>query len=383
MDGTSRSSWRRRAAWLAGGLCLLLPATVLAADYVFGWPFVDADALTPRGGTSTGAAVALASQPPPAWARLQAAQTPLARDRAAILALAGDYQVSFDFLETAVFEPPYTPTRPYRSWATERVFVLESRPDFISLQHILTMFVAQPNGTVAGPLVQKHWRQDWQFEPATLLQFRPPHTWRYAPLAPAEAHGRWSQSVYQVDDSPRYAALGRWQHNRSFSQWRSEASWRPLPRRERTGAADYPLLVSQHRLTVQPLGWLHEQDNLKRLDRPGVTERPAPMGATGRYHAREMGLNRYRRIVDFDFSAAETYWAASDTFWAAVRAGWAKQLAAGHAVSIAEACEGEPAFTLLFEAAEAQAQERIAPLLECLVRPAGPAAPGATAQPPP
>lgn len=378
MGGTSRSSWRRQAACLAAGLCLLLPAAAIAADYVFGWPFVDADTLAPRGGTSIGAAVTLAGEPPTAWARLQAAQTPLARDRAAILALAGEYQVSFDFLETAVFEPPYMPSRPYRSWATERIFVLESRPDFISLQHILTMFVAQSDGAVAGPFVQKHWRQDWQFEPESLLQFRPPHEWRRVPLDKADARGRWSQSVYQVDDSPRYAAIGRWQHNRSFSQWRSEAGWRPLPRRERTGATDYPLLVSRHRLTVQPLGWLHEQDNLKRLDLPQDSEHPAPTGATGHYRAREIGLNRYRRIVDFDFSAAEAYWTASGPFWTAVRAGWAERLAAGHAVSIAEDCRGEPAFALLFEAAEAQARERIEPLLDCLVRPAEAA--GAAAQ---
>ncbi len=383
MIGTSRSLGRRCAACVAAGLCLLLPGAVVAADYVFGWPFVDAATLAPRGGTSTGTAVTLADQPAPAWDRLQAAQTPLARDRAAILALAGDYRVSFDFLETALFEPPYTPARPYRSWATERVFVLESRPDFISLQHILTMFVAQPDGTVAGPFVQKHWRQDWQFEPADLLTFRPPRQWRRMPLAPADARGRWSQSVYQVDDSPRYAAIGRWQHNRSFSQWHSEPGWRPLPRRERTGAADYSLLVSRHRLTVQPLGWLHEQDNLKRLDVPQAAEQPASMAGTGRYHARELGLNRYRRIVDFDFGAAEAYWARSGPFWAAVRAGWADRLAAGEAVSIAEDCGGEPAFALLFEAAEARARARIAPLLDCLVGPAAATPPVPAAQPRP
>jgi hypothetical protein len=36
-------------------------------------------------------------------------------------------------------------------------------------------------------------------------------------LTAAEAKGAWLLSVYQVDESPRYASLGRWQHSASFS----------------------------------------------------------------------------------------------------------------------------------------------------------------------
>ena len=92
-------------------------------DYVFAWPFIDTSDMSPRGGTSQGEAVSL--QPPPTdrWQALQNTKgSPMDRDRAAILAMAGEYRVSFDFLETIVFDPPFTPAKPYRSWATEKVY---------------------------------------------------------------------------------------------------------------------------------------------------------------------------------------------------------------------------------------------------------------------
>src|SRR5437899_1773405 len=99
-----------------------------AAPYVFAWPFIAPGSMAPRGGTTRGPEVSLATEPSDAWTRLQSPDLRgRERDRAAILALAGDYRVSFDFLETVLFEPDAHPARPYRSWATERVYVVEDR----------------------------------------------------------------------------------------------------------------------------------------------------------------------------------------------------------------------------------------------------------------
>ena len=38
--------------------------------------------------------------------------------------------------------------------------------------------------------------------------------------------------------------------------------------------------------------------------------------------AREAGLNRYEKIVDFDFSPAKAYWASTQRFWDAINARW-------------------------------------------------------------
>ena len=187
--------------------------------YVFSWPFV-AKPLTPRGGTTRGAQVTLATEPSREWRRLHArGLSARDRDRAAILAMAGDYRASFDFLETILFEPGARPARPYRSWGTERVYVLEDRPDFVSLQHILVMFVVDEQGRTQGPFVQKHWRQDWRYEPKSLLAFAGEGRFERRPISAAERRGRWSQTVYQVDDAPRYASLGRWSHGGEASTW--------------------------------------------------------------------------------------------------------------------------------------------------------------------
>lgn len=381
---TAGARRRPRAAW-----AVVLAATVLgcgaprapvaeprAPRYVFAWPFVETEGLAPRGGTTQGAPVTLAIDPADAWRTLRAdGLAPAARDRAAILAMAGDYRTSFDFLETVVFEPPYRPAQPYRSWATERVYVVEDRDDFVSLQHVLVMVFVDEDGRRQGPFVQKHWRQDWRYEPRSVVEYVGRRQWRRRDLAPDERRGAWSQSVYQVDDSPRYASVGRWRHERSFSAWTGDPTGRPLPRREHTVRKDYDLLTAVNRHTILPHGWVHEEDNLKRV-------LPDAAGGAVRTKAREIGVNRYDRIRGFDFSAADAYWRATGPLWAVVRRAWAERLAGTAALRVATACAGTPSFVLLFEYAarleggEAPAsgtmEAFVDDLLDCIVTPAPP-----------
>ena len=80
--------------------------------------------------------------------------------------MAGDYQVNFDFLEIETFQPDKARDKPYQSWATERVYVDADKGTYISLVHILDMRIVQDDGTLSDPIVTKHWRQSWQYEPA-------------------------------------------------------------------------------------------------------------------------------------------------------------------------------------------------------------------------
>jgi hypothetical protein len=337
-----RSTWRGVL-----GLCLL-SAVVSAAEsaapaYVFAWPFIDTEALSPRGGTTRGPDVRLAEVPSAAWRELQADElTAEERDRRAILALAGEYRTSFDFLEVLVFEPPFRPARPYRSWATERIFVLADRPGFISLQHLLVMHYIDKDGERQGPVVQKHWRQDWRYEPDAIVEFVGDRVWR--PRAVPEDEGRrsWSLTVYHVDDSPRYASVGVWQHSAVGSFWQDRGTWRPLPQRERTVRDDYDVLAGSNRITVQPVGWVHEQDNLKVVfAAPHVPAVDVP------FRAREIGVNRYQRIVDYDFAAGDSYWSATSEFWRIVRESWAGRLGSGP-LRVDTECEGTTSFMRLF-----------------------------------
>ena len=130
--------------------------------YTFSWAFKDDSILKPRGGLTIGPDVELAGKPSQPFQRLQdKSLTKKARDRLAILAMAGDYRTSFDFIETMGFSSDYEPPAPYQSWGTERVYVIVDSEDFISLQHILVMEFVAEDGSVSEPMVVKHWRQDW------------------------------------------------------------------------------------------------------------------------------------------------------------------------------------------------------------------------------
>jgi hypothetical protein len=292
-------------------LSLSLGTPALAQQFIFAWP-LDEGHLKPRGGTTAGAPLTLEKAPGEAWQRLrEPGLSEAERDRRAILAMAGPYRVTFDFLEVVRFDPGLKPDAPYQSWATEFVFVAEDRPDFVALQHILLMRI---RGKEGEPILQRHWRQEWRYEAERLLAYEGANTWALRQVAEGERRGAWVQTVYQVDDSPRYAARGRWEHTDTMSSWVSDETWRPLPRREFSVRKDYDVLVGTNRHTVTPLGWVQEENNLKLAQ-----------GAK-RLLAREYGVARYERIRDFDFDPARRYYAATEPFWAEVRAAW-KELA--------------------------------------------------------
>ena len=191
--------------------------------FTFSWQFAPDDAMRPRGGTTKGAPIKLAKEPSAAWRALQEpGLTKLERDRRAILAMAGAYRTSFDFLETVGFKPGFAPSRPYQSWSTEYVYVVEDGGTFIRLQHLMVLFVTDKSGKLQGPFVQKHWRQDWRYEDTDLHVFVGGNRWERRTRSADDVRGRWSQAVFQVDDSPRYEAIGAWQHEGSYSAWTSE-----------------------------------------------------------------------------------------------------------------------------------------------------------------
>jgi hypothetical protein len=317
-------------------------------QFTFAWPFREGSDVAPRGGTSQGPPVTLDTLPGPAWRALhEPGLDKQERDRRAILAMAGTYRVSFDFLEVAGFRPGYVPDRPYQSWGTEYVYVLRDEPGFVSLQHILVMFVRKPDGEVEGPLVTKHWRQDWRYEDTELLTYRGRNTWAKEHLTPAQAKGTWTQAVYQVDDSPRYEAYGRWEHFGNVSSWLSSTTWRPLPRREFSVRDDYQVLVGTNRHTITPTGWIQEEDNLKVV----LDEHGRPI-ADDPVLAEELGLNRYERVTGFDDSAARRYAQRTEPLWGAVRAAWDEVIAEHDRFTIRKPPDKGKLFTPLFERAD-------------------------------
>ncbi|MEM9421163.1 MAG: DUF6607 family protein [Pseudomonadota bacterium] len=228
-------------------------------------------------------------------------------DRQAILGMAGNYKVTFDFTETVPFVAGYEVKEPKLSGAHEVVRVIEDRGDFISLQHILVVGA----GDHLHPI--KHWRQDWTFEPSRVLTFVGGNAWVVDPVSKGVARGAWSQVVYQVDDSPRYGAVGKWSHQNGVSEWAAPPAMRPLPRRDMTTRDDYDAVLAVNRHALTPKGWVHEQDNSKVILRHHKSQ----------VLVREVGLNTYLKTSDFSTDIADEYWAATKGYWAQVRDIWA------------------------------------------------------------
>jgi hypothetical protein len=269
-------------------------------------------------------------------AMTSAEQVRFEQDRQAIMAQAGDYRVRFDFIETVGFATDYRVREPDRSGGYEVVRVIEDRGDFISLQHILVIEAGEEKFPI------KHWRQDWRYEPASVLVFIGGNAWENRAVSAAEREGKWSQQVYQVEDSPRYGAVGAWTHDNGVSQWTPAAELRPLPRRESTTRKDYygVLAVNRHALTQD--GWVHEQDNSKL----------AMVDGRNQIIAREVGVNTYRPNTDFDASVATNYWAATKDFWAEVRKEWDRLEVPGTSFGLTMQGEPEPVYGPLLELAD-------------------------------
>lgn len=304
----------------------------------FSWPFVGWEKMEPRGGTTKGSNTELDPEPNPAVAAIHEAELEKKeRDRRAILALAGDFRVSFDFIETTSSAHPYEPPRPYFSWGTERAFVIADEPDFISIQHILVMEFVGEDGKVQGPFTMKHWRQDWTYEDDRTFRFEGDRTWTSRAIE--KRGGTWTQAVWQVDDSPRYETIGTWNHEGGLSVFRSEDFWRPLPRREFSVRDDYNVLAGHHQISITPTGWLHTQFGRKVV---------AEGGKLKKVIAEELGAARYERITSPSLDAAEDYWKASDPMWAAVRKKWDDLLGSDATVTLQPKVDDKPMYAHLF-----------------------------------
>ena len=278
------------------------------------------------------AALTLSAVPAPALA-----DDPIVRDAAAhkaafeadrqtILAMAGDFKVTFDMQESTPWMEGYTPLERKVSGGYESVRVIEDTGTRIVLQHLLV------TGDQANLHVVKHWRQDWQYEPAQVLAFKGGDVWEMTPVPEALRAGRWSQTVYQVDDSPRYAAWGAWDDTQGIRRWRSSWTARPLARRDAIRNPVYDRYVGINRHQLTPNGWIHWQDNTKMMPAKDDSGKLVPV-------VQEYVLNTYERFDGYNVAAAEEYWAKTAAYWEAVRAKWAEVAQSQGGIRIAQEAE--------------------------------------------
>lgn len=246
-----------------------------------------------------------------------------AADRAAILSMAGNFRVRFDMQESTRWVNNYTPLDPKTSGGHEVVRVIEDTGRHIALQHLL---VIEHEGQTH---IIKHWRQDWDYEPARVLVYADRNRWSWQAVPTAQRRGSWSQTVYQVDDSPRYGGWGRFDTVTGVRRWQSDWTWRPLARRDAVRNPVYDRYLSINRQTPSPDGWVHWQDNTKM----------ALVDGSLRPIVQEYVLNSYTRFSDFNVAAADAYMAQTGAYWAAIRAEWARIANRDGGIAITEEAE--------------------------------------------
>jgi hypothetical protein len=157
--------------------------------------------------------------------------------------------------------------------------------------------------------------------------------WTLDAVPEAMRAGRWSQTVWQTDDSPRYGGWGQWTEEGGVRRWRSNWTWRPLARRDAVRKPPYDRYLAINRHSPSPAGWIHWQDNIKMGPEPGTgSGKIVPF-------VQESVLNSYTKDSNFNVAAADAYWAATKDYWAAIRTAWDEAIARDKGVSVTEVAD--------------------------------------------
>jgi hypothetical protein len=231
------------------------------------------------------------------------AQTKIEQDREAIKSLAGFYKVTFNYAETFSPDDNYKFHERHHSSAKEIAIILEESPKKIVIQHLLVM--------KDDSMIVKHWREDWTYEDAQILAYDKDNAWKKLTLIKNDVKGKWTQKVYQVDDSPRYQAIGTWVHVDGRHQWQSNAD-SPLPRRESSERNDYNVLNRGNNLYLTANGWMFEQGN-KKIIRSTSGDKILAL---------EKGMEEFVKTDPKSFAYAQEWWKNNQAFWKDARESW-------------------------------------------------------------
>ncbi|MBZ4189620.1 DUF6607 family protein [Niabella beijingensis] len=254
--------------------------------------------------------------------------------------LCGCFEVSFKYAET------FAPGKDYKFHEREQIIgVTELALPLINtdrkvvIQHLLVM----GNGTIV-----KHWREDWTYENPVQWVYKGDKVWEKASLPAAEVKGRWSQSVWEVTDAPRYQGSAPWQVVNGRTIWESTAD-APLPRREYTQRSDYNILNRTNRLMITEKGYDHVQENKKIIRASG----------TDKLLVEERGLNGYEKLDKEDCAAGEKYWEEHKGFWLALEEEWAKILDSRNRIKLTEKTGDSDLMARLFEMADEWKEKKL------------------------
>ncbi|QES89451.1 DUF6607 family protein [Rhizosphaericola mali] len=265
--------------------------------------------------------------------------------------LCGCYEVSFKYAET------FSPDTSYKfreretiENVTELALPIVNTPTKVVIQHLLVI-----NDT----MIVKHWREDWTYENPIQWIFKGDGVWQKVTLSASEVKGKWSQSVWEVSDAPRYQGSAAWQVVNNKTIWENTTD-APLPRREYTTRSDYNILNRTNRLVLTKNGYDHVQDNLK-IQR---TE-----GASDTIRVEESGLNRYVQQPEEKCTPALNYWKNYAPFWIAVEKIWEKYMDTHSQITLVESMgKGKSLNSELFRLSDSWKANKVSGNLDDVLR---------------
>ncbi len=246
--------------------------------------------------------------------------------------LCGCFSVNFQYAETFAMSDDYKYQEREDMNAIEWVMPIMDTEGKMALQHLLV---------INDSMIVKHWREEWVYESPEILEFQGDRVWTRKTLSADEVKGSWTQTIWEVNDEPRYQGIGRWIQNDGKTYWESTAD-APLPRREYTHRSDYNILRRQNRILISENGYVHEQDNHKIQRTNGKDQ----------LLVQEKGFNTYYKVDEEECAPAVKYWKENKLFWTLVRQEWDQRLKDLNRVKVNEKVDdkilGEH-FTALFK----------------------------------
>jgi hypothetical protein len=254
-------------------------------------------------------------------------QTP--KDKLNVDKLCGCFEVEFKYAET------FSPDQNYKyydreeiSGGTEFIFPVEVSDTKVVMQHLLV---------VTDSMIIKHWREDWTYENPVIWKYKGDKVWVKEQLKPEDVKGKWTQSVWEVSDAPRYQGASEWMTIEGKTVWQNTTD-APLPRREYSVRNDYNILKRTNRLVITNDGWLHEQDNKKIIRKDGADK----------LLVEEKGINSYKRLDDSRCASAKAYWEKNKVYWTKVRKAWEEYTNVNSTVQLKSQVDGKVLHDHLF-----------------------------------
>jgi hypothetical protein len=254
--------------------------------------------------------------------------------------LCGCFEVEFKYAETFSPDPNYKyHERDEINGGVELSLPIEVSDKKIVIQHLLV---------ITDSLIVKHWREEWTYENPVLWVYKGDKTWVKETVPAEQVKGKWTQTVWEVSDEPRYQGFSQFVNLDGKIIWQNTTD-APLPRREYSIRSDYNILKRTNRLNITDSGYIHEQDNEKIIRSNG----------TDKLLTQERGINSYKRLDDKQCAAAKYYWEKNKLYWDKVRKVWADYISTQTIISLKTKVEGKLLHEYLINLSKEYAAKKI------------------------